>query len=159
MAVEANEATAVTLRFDTPGVWARSVVGGDGRQYTQLSIPGCGATADAFGHPELPFKGFFLEFPAGTQPVVELHELTLVDLGSGYTVYPLQLPPPDESGHYQPPFVKDDGAYAQGAFLPACPVRLDETGIMRGRHVVFVQVFPVQYNQAAGALRSWIAEA
>ncbi len=154
VAIESQGATDVVLRFDTPGVWARPVTGADGRAYAQLSVPGCGATAEAFGYPELPFKGFFLEFPAGTTPAVELLNVEWVELGGGYVVYPLQPPPPDSDGSDNPPFARHEAAYADDAFVPASPVVLEEPGILRGRHIVFVKVCPVQYSAATGVLRA-----
>ena len=153
--VEETPGTAITVYFETPGVWARTVRGGDGRPYTQLSIPGCGADAPNFGQPELPFKGFLLEYPAGTQPRLTVLSCSAVELGGAFVVYPLQPPPPDEDNHHLPPFIVDSAAYTQNAFLPAEPVTLGERGVIRGRQVVFVRVQPLQYNPATGILRAW----
>lgn len=154
VALESNRADGFTLRFATPGLQLRDIRGDDARDYVQLSIPGCGAASERFGQPELPFKGFFLEFPAGTMPVAEIVALETADLGGGYQVYPWQLPPPDEEINDMPPFQRDAAAYAQNAFLPAVPVVLDVTGVIRGRHVVFAQIFPIQCNPGTGELRA-----
>ncbi len=126
-----------------PGTLLSPVRAADEIVYTQLSVPGCGATADGIGAPEMPFKGIFVEIPYGVDVSVELLDETTVGLGTGYRVYPLQPASPD-SGTEEASFEIDEQAYATDAFFPADPVVLEEPAMMRGRRVVFVQMFPLQ---------------
>ncbi|MCK4342036.1 MAG: hypothetical protein KAY37_09975 [Phycisphaerae bacterium] len=141
---------AVTM----PGAYQSAVTAADGRQYTQLSVPGCGATADEVGLPEMPFKGFFVEIPYGVDVSVELLDMTVVTLGTGYKIYPSQPPQPDSSDT-APPFEINEAAYATDTFFPAEPVVLDEPGFIRGRRVVFVEAFPLRYNPVTTELQAY----
>lgn len=147
---ETGQAILVTV----PGVWKAPVTGPDGQAYVHLSAPGCGVTAGAVGQPSMPFKGFLLEVPYGVDVSVALSDPTPVSLGRGSRVYPLQPPEPD-NGAAPPPFQLDAAAYANDAFVPVWPVVIDEPGFIRGRRVVFVKVFPLQYNAATGEVRGF----
>jgi len=149
-AAEAGIDLAVAL----PRVRSSSVRGRDGETYTYLRIPGCGSTASAVGRPELPFKGFFIEIPYGVNASVELGESQPVSLGRGFKIHPLQAPEPD-NGEGGPDFQIDAEAYATDAFLPASPVTLEDPAVIRGRRVVFVSVFPLQYNAATTELKAF----
>ncbi|MCK4659399.1 MAG: immunoglobulin domain-containing protein, partial [Phycisphaerae bacterium] len=138
-----------------PGVFVSAISATDGNQYAQLSVPGCGATADEVGLPEMPFKGFFLEIPYGVEVSIEILDQTTVRLGTGFKVHPLQ-PALPESGSKEPPaFQINEEAYATDAFFPANPVVIDDPGFLRGRRVVFVQVFPLRYNPATTELQAF----
>ncbi|MEW6251988.1 MAG: C25 family cysteine peptidase [Planctomycetota bacterium] len=152
--LEAAGPDGATIRVAVPGVHALQITAENGNPYTQLAIPGCGATADQFGRPELPFKGFFLEVPYGVHPSVSIDALTWRSLGAGWMIYPLQPPSPDSHPQDVPEFQIDLAAYAVDAFAPAQPVVIAQEGFIRGRRVLFVQIFPVQYNPAAGELRA-----
>jgi len=133
---------------------SRSTVRVEAKKFDQLSIPGCGATAERIGLPELPFKGFFIEVPCGVDIDVTLRSEKTVSLGTGYTVMPLQPPLPDTPSGEDPPFEIDDAAYAADAFYPAEAVVAAEPGFIRGRRVVFVQVFPLRYNPVTTELQA-----
>lgn len=132
----------------------RSKVEIQSRRFDQISIPGYGATAEQFGLPELPFKGFFLEIPHGMDIDVQLAPCKTVSLGKGYRIIPLQRPPVDMAGVPEPPFEMDAAAYARDSFYPKKPLIVGKPGIIRGRKVVFVQVFPLSYNPATTELRA-----
>lgn len=126
------------------GAFVSEVSAEDGNVYNRLTIPGCGSTAEEVGLPEMPFKGFFLEIPYGVDISVELLDKKTVSLGASFNVYPLQPPIPN-SGDV-PPFTINAAAYKMNAFYPATPVKVNDPGFIRGRRVVFIQVFPLQYN-------------
>ena len=130
------------------------LVAQNGKTYDRLSITGCGLTAEQVGLPEMPFKGFFLEIPYGVDISVEVLEEKLVSVGFGYKIYPLQPDEPD-SGTEPIAFEQNQAAYSTDAFYPAKPIVINPPGFIRGRRVVFVQVFPFQYNPAGGELRTF----
>jgi len=154
--VSAAPATGLSqdVALSLPGVLKSPVKGGDGERYIQLSVPGCGGTAEKVGAPVLPFKGFFLEIPYGVTVSVELLKAETVSLGVGDKVYPRQ-PPKYDDGRPDPPFTIDAEAYAQNRFYPASPVVVGEPGFIRGRRVVFVQAFPLRYNPVTGELQAF----
>jgi len=128
----------------------------DGRRYSQLNIPGCGATAEDIGYPAMPFKGFFLEIPYGVDASVELVDYSVSSLGTGFLIYPQQPPLPDcTKCEREYSFEITKAAYTTDAFFPATPVVIDEPGFIRGRRVVFVEVFPLQYNPVSTELRAF----
>ncbi len=130
------------------------LVAEDGKIYDRLSITGCGLTAEQVGLPEMPFKGFFLEIPYGVDISVEVREEELVTIGFGYNIYPLQPALPD-SGSEHIDFTINETAYSTNAFYPAEPIVINPPGFIRGRRVVFVQVFPFQYNPADREVRTF----
>ncbi|MBN1341275.1 MAG: hypothetical protein JXQ73_01270 [Phycisphaerae bacterium] len=154
VAVRQSSQTGLDVVVNLRGVSRTIVTGTDGQQYSQLAIPEAGVTADGIGQPALPFKGFFLEIPYGVNVSVRIRSANPVDLGSGHKIHPLQLPEPDD-GSEPTPFQINAASYTQDRFIPAEPVLIGEPGIIRGRRVVFVKVFPVQYNPATGALRAY----
>jgi len=130
------------------------LVAQNGKTYDRLSITGCGLTAEQVGLPAMPFKGFFLEIPYGVDISVEVLEEKLVSVGFGYKIYPLQPDEPD-SGTEPIAFEQNQAAYSTDAFYPAKPIVINPPGFIRGRRIVFVQVFPFQYNPADGELRTF----
>jgi hypothetical protein len=127
----------------------------DGRQYSQLSISGCGAAAEDIGYPEMPVKAFFLEVPYGVDVSVKLVDQSVSSLGGGFLIYPRQRPLPDSNTKIEPAFEINEAAYTTDAFFPASPVVINEPGFIRGRRVVFVKVFPLQYNPVSTELRAF----
>jgi len=154
VSVTSTAEAGIDLTVALPGVQRSSVPGRDGETYTYLRIPGCGSAATGLGRPELPFKGFFIEIPYGVDVSVELGESRTVSLGRGFKVHPLQAAEPD-NGEVGPEFQVDAEAYATDAFLPASPVTLEDPAVIRGRRVVFVSVFPLQYNAATTELKAF----
>lgn len=145
--------SGIEISVNVPGVSTGAIVAPDGRQYTALSIPGGGATAEHVGLPNMPFKGFFIEVPYGADITAELIDERIISLGDGFSVYPRQ--PISLMNEPPPPFVRDAGAYARDAFFPSAPVALGEPSFLRGRRVVFVQVFPLRFNPAQGTLQAY----
>ncbi|MHC4675778.1 MAG: C25 family cysteine peptidase, partial [Planctomycetota bacterium] len=143
------------INVTVPSVSALPLYDPDGNEYIQLRSPGCGATAQQVGFPEMPFKGFFVEIPYGVVVSVDIQDKKSTLLGTGLKVYPLQPPQPDSGKAENNSFQVDQNAYATNSFFPSDCVVLDEPGIIRGRRVVFVQVFPFQYNPATTELRAF----
>ncbi|MBU0637778.1 MAG: hypothetical protein KKB50_02860, partial [Planctomycetes bacterium] len=153
--LDASTAEGLEISLSVPGAYSSRLPASDGNAYTHLRIPGCGATAGRIGLPEMPFKGFFVEVPYGVDVTVFLPELASISLGTGFTVFPLQPPPPDDGRATEQPFEIDEDAYATDAFFPETPVVISTPGFIRGRRVVFVQVFPLQFNPVTSELRGF----
>ena len=147
-----EKATGISITVEFPGIADDGVTDDSGRLYSQLRIPGCGAVASAVGSPELPFKGFFVEVPAGASVTYE-YSGKPKNLGTEWRVYPMQ-PPMADNSYEEPVFTIDRKVYEKDVFLPEDTVIISEPSVIRGRHVVFVQVFPVQYNPATTELRA-----
>ena len=140
------------VNVTVPSVSASPLYDPHGNEYIQLRSPGCGATAQQVGLPEMPFKGFFVEIPYGVVVSVDIQGKKSTLLGTGIKVYPLQSPQPDNGKAGNNSFQVDQSVYATNSFFPSDCVVLGEPGIIRGRRVVFVQVFPFQYNPATTEL-------
>jgi len=136
------------------GAFESRFVAPDKQRYSQLSVPGCGSTAEEVGMPELPFNGFFLEIPYGVDVSVKLLDTTEGSLGEDFLVWPMQESPLDD-GSPDPPFEINEEVYNTNSFFPESPVVIEEPGFIRGRRVVFVQVFPLQYNPVSTELRAF----
>ncbi|MFH1502733.1 MAG: C25 family cysteine peptidase, partial [Candidatus Eisenbacteria bacterium] len=145
------------LTIDFPGLEAQEVET-KGGTFTRLTIPGYHHTFDA-GLPRLPVVREFLEIPHGATPRLtivgaEYAETTLADLGFAGPIEPAQpsvekLPGAREAAR----FALDRGAYAVDAFGPDVAAAVGETGQFRAHRFVEVEIFPVQYNPATGAIR------
>ena len=134
---------------------ASTVTASDNGEYTQLRVPGCGSTAEHIGFPEMPFKGFFLEIPSGVVPMIEMGKTATSALGKGFTIYPHQAPQPDNGDQGEVSFDMNETAYSLDAFYPSSPIVIGDPGFIRGRCVVFVQVFPLQYNPVTTEVRAF----
>ncbi len=145
-------ADGVQVDVSVPGVLSAALLAPDGNRYVSLSIPGCGVTSENVGEPAMPFKGFFLEIPYGVDVTVATVQESVRSLGKGFNVLPRQPAPPEAGA--TPRFRKNAAAYARNAWFPATPIVMGEPGFIRGRRVVFVQVFPLQYNPVTTEVRA-----
>ncbi|MCP4642350.1 MAG: hypothetical protein GY851_18030 [bacterium] len=148
--LKAGAGTEVTI--DLPGVYKRKVTNADGVAFDGFSVPGCGATANRVGEPELPVKGFWIEVPHGVDVSVEISDEQFVSLGTDYVVSPHQPPQPDSPRKpgSEPDFAFDGGAYAKDTLYPTKSIESTGTRIWRGRRVVFVKVALLRYNPLSG---------
>ncbi|MBD3348734.1 MAG: hypothetical protein GF400_06020, partial [Candidatus Eisenbacteria bacterium] len=146
-----------TLSIDFPGFVAESVET-KGGTFTRLAMPGYFHAFDP-GRPRLPVVREYLEIPHGatarlTVVSAEYAETSLRDLGFERPIEPAQpsvekLPGAREAAR----FVQDRAAYEMDALSPDVAAALGETGQFRAHRFVEVEVFPVQYNAATGAIR------
>ncbi len=146
----ASDARGITVEMTLPGFksWEEKV--GD-ETYQHLEIPGGGYTAD-IGSPELPVVSTHLEVPFGAQAEVEVTDSQFRMLPD-YNIYPAQEPWADFEQAEKPPFTKDEAVYSKDAFFPEQMVRTSKAGELRGYRVVFLAVFPVQYNPVKKELK------
>ncbi len=146
-----NQSDSVILDVSFQGYFARTIDDEAGR-FIELTVPECGVDG-AVGNPALPFKGYFVEVPTGVVPKLEILEDSSELSQISAKVRPRQ-PPAIDSVDTPPPFTINDAAYAADAWWPPQAAELDADGLMRGHHLVFVKVNPLQYNPARGELRA-----
>ena len=143
--------TGMLVNFDVSGMNVHSVEVA-GEVYQRLSIPGNGAGLE-IGEPEVPVLGQVVEIPFGVDVDVEIYKAEYETL-EGYRVYPTQIPP-IRADSVEGEFLLDAAVYGMDAFYPARNAEvLDENiGIVRGHRVLFLKVYPVQFNPVSGELR------
>ena len=132
----------------------------DSGRFVELNWPDA-ATWGEIGSPALPVVRRLVVIPQGA--TVRLNVLegrsTTVDLQAlGYPpmVYPEQAPVEKLAGAREnAPFDFDRSAYAVNRLLPEERVTLTECGIVQGHRLGLLEIRPVAYNAAAGALRLW----
>ena len=145
-----NKTDAVVLDVNFAGYTSRLLKDSHG-EFVELSVPECGVDGEV-GDPALPFKGYFVEVPVGVVPSLQiLEDSTAIEQISG-TVVPKQ-PPAIDSVDTPPPFTLNKETYARDAWVPAEPAEIARVGFMRGHHLVFIKVHPLQYNPAKSELR------
>lgn len=145
---DTRDGITVTLEF--PGVHLEDAEL-DGTFYQQLNVNGCGLKG-VDGEPYMPFKGVFLEVPRGVE--VSATELTAKEmvLDGSFTVYPKQPAQLDCNDGTPAETVVSAKAYALDGMFPASRVHLADSGMIRGRSVVFLEVSPLQFNPAQNQL-------
>ncbi|MBD3366560.1 MAG: hypothetical protein GF405_00125, partial [Candidatus Eisenbacteria bacterium] len=153
----ASDASGIRLSVDLPG-FVSETVATDRGVFAELTLPGHYSTIRA-GSPELPVIREYIEIPWGATPRlsivrVEYAETTLEALGIDAPIIPVQpsvrkVPGAREAAAFQ----YDEAVYAADAFTPDVPASLGETGTIRAHSFVELEIFPVQYNTATGAVR------
>jgi len=149
-------ATGVRLRCTLDGFMTRDVKA-EGHGFTRLAVPGLGVTGDE-GTPELPAWRRFVEVPQEatnvwltvSEEVAETKAGTVAGLHG--PVYPVQ-PPQVKLPGAATPFAWDQGFYARKA--GTCPVtaELASAGVVRGRRLYEVTVYPFDYSPGDHALK------
>ncbi|HYW69125.1 MAG TPA: C25 family cysteine peptidase, partial [bacterium] len=152
-----SDMSGVTLGVDVPGIEAADVATDMGL-FTELRIPGSAFSIDV-GSPMLPVIREFIEIPQGAIPRLTIVsadyiEVALSDLGIEHRIHPVQASVEKLAGAREAArFVIDDDAYARAGFSPDVAASLGETGQIRAHRFVELEIFPVQYNAAAGTIR------
>jgi hypothetical protein len=128
----------------------------EGNLFATLELPDEGVTT-VVGEAQLPTISRFLEIPVGATPQLVVEsvswETTSLDaLQLPSSILPVQ-PSLVKTEGAAVPFCRDDAFYSTDAFLPSVIADVSVLGEMRGRHVAFLQVSPVQYNPVSGELR------
>lgn len=151
---------AVDLELTVPGFGYGSFVHPRGGEWTILEIPG-GGIAARVGAPRLPVLRRLVEVPPGARVRVELipsdeRKISLEELGLTAKILPVQPPVPKIPGaEALVPWREDAELYGTDALWPASDVRLEDRAIVRGRHVVLVEIHPLRYNPARNLLAAW----
>lgn len=153
LAVTAASPGAIDLLALTPGAFAEPVTLA-GVEYSRLVGEGYGH-GSLIGAPDLPVLRRDVEIPFGARASIEIiaaeyRDVSLASLGLT-AILPLQPPrskcAPAESA------APDAALYGTDAFYPAEPVALGGEYEVRGHRALTVEVNPVAYNPATGALR------
>ncbi len=113
----------VIIEFGVPGMNA-SEIPEQGDIYNFLNISDCGYTTE-IGKPQLPVVRRYVAVPSGAMVQTEVLETDYRDI-EGYSIYPLQDPPPDIDGAPAPDFEMDADLYQTDSFYPSEIVSLEE---------------------------------
>lgn len=153
--VLASSPAEISLAAEIPGIQAGTTQLA-GQSYTQLSAQGFGVGAE-YGRPNLPVLRRYVEIPFGAQATLEvlrapLVESSLAQLGLENRIAPLQAPNSKCSAGSEA-INLDQETYDSQIFFPATPVSISGEFIQRGHRILVVEVWPVAYNPASGALR------
>ena len=148
--IQGKDSVALKLKF--PGMHV-SKHDRDGNSYDQVTINNCGLKGD-IGEPYLPFKGVFVEVPAGVDLKVNVNSRKDSIMSGSYLIIPNQPPEPDVKLDKPREFVINKDVYAHQNFLPDEIVRIARDGVIRGRRVIFLEISPIQYNPAKKLIRA-----
>ena len=163
--LNASQANGITLEEDTfSGIRARNVfssfdyfdVNTSEGLFTEISAPAYTFTWEE-GMPKLPVMRKLIEIPANAVPEVtvvsfDVKEYRLSDFGISNALMPTQ-PGVAKSQSGTLPFVIDRRAYQSAAYLRSTPARIEVIGTMRSSGIARLEVYPVEYNPAAGTIR------
>lgn len=117
-----------------------------GSNYTTITMADAEALSE-FGLPRVPVYRAWLEIPIGAEVVVDIEVLRTVELqGTGLPVEPgvMSAFKNEPRENYTMGF--DESVYSAGESFPSSRVRVIEGGMMRGRNLVLVEVFPLIWN-------------
>ncbi len=146
-----------SIAIEVPGLTVEDVETDLG-PFARISIAGAGVTTD-IGSPLLPVIREHIEIPQGAVPRLRIvsadyTEVRLTDLGIFARLYPAQPPVPKVPGALESAkLVIDDAAYSARGFSPGVAASLGEVGQVRAHRFVELNVYPVQYDPAAGTAR------
>jgi hypothetical protein len=157
-----NAHLTAMIRFPEP-IMTNVEVGSE--TYTQMHVPGlesgpAAEVSSAVGKPAVKIYHRLIAVPIGAQAVVYIKNFSSYRV-HGINLYPFQAsavdltdangePPPER--FMDPPFTKDDDAYAQDALFPSEIVSLQVVGQMRDINVVQLNIASAQYNAAKQTL-------
>lgn len=145
----ADDDAGVTVEVSVP-TFERVPVEVAGKQSEVLSVDGWARTA-APGLPELPFRSFLIQVPAGGAlhaRVLEREESTL----PGCRIAPVPTWTRSEDGTPHPVRIEDAAAYGGTSLTPEKRVEVGPRQTLRGVPVARVSVFPFRWNPATGLL-------
>lgn len=153
-------ATGLVFELDVP-LPAVEEVQVAGRAMQRLSLSGF-ELAGAPGQPGLPQATVSIGIPVEGDVALRIVDAKVEDVPGAWMIYPqpnwvIQRDP--QSGEVatltgvQEQFLWDADAYRSDQFQPAEVVTLAETAFVRNQRLARVQIQPVQYNPAQGALR------
>jgi hypothetical protein len=123
----------------------------EGSGYAAVTLRG-GIAWGRPGAPELPAFGALVDLPEGTRAVgVRATASEFVSVGSGARVRPAQMP---AAGNQAARWTDADAAlYAEQSWLPSTAAELGASGMMRGRPLAGLRLYPVQTVPATGEIR------
>lgn len=111
------------------------------------------------GKPGIVSAGILMGIPEGITPTYTIQSIDTIVLAQGIHLCPVPTPKiaPTPSGKSEPQgesMNEDKETYSQNSFLPAYPVELQYSGMIRSQHVARLSFSPFQYNPAQGLLQA-----
>jgi hypothetical protein len=152
VSIVSSDLSGLVVRIDVPGIVAEEVETAGGI-FTRLSLPGYGQTS-VVGEALLPTIREFVELPHGATAEVRALDVDratvpLSALGVGHPLLPVQPPVEKVPGALErAEFVLSQAYYAHDALHPEAFARVGESGVLRGRDFVQLEVNPIRYNPA-----------
>jgi hypothetical protein len=122
-----------------------------GVNYQRLYIPGHRVAGET-GEPEIPVITQSIAVPVCSSIAYSV-QVTATQTLWGYRVYPVPDMQPNLRGELEEVFTINPLSYLQNAFTPTNHYSITETGAMREQHFVTIELHPVQFNPATGALQ------
>ncbi len=154
--VISSDMSGVTLAFRIAGVVAEDA-STKGGEYVRLSIPPYGHTTGV-GEALLPVIRELVEIPVGAVPRLrvvssESRVAALGSLGLAHPLLPAQPPIEKLPGAIdEAEFVLSRDYYGRDEFQPRDPTSVGDVRTLRGRRYVQLEITPLRYNPAGGAL-------
>ena len=154
LTVDRTDFSGIDLAFSLDDLENRSVAAGN-ESFCLLSIGDYGFTR-TIGAPQLPVVREFIEIPQVADYELVLSdlvftEISLAAMGLDSRIVPAQEP--RSKARSAAPFVIDEALYGTDAYVFTETARLGEEVIARGRRLVVLELFPVNYNPLSGMVR------
>jgi len=145
--VDGSDFSSIDLTFSLDDLESDSFAAG-GKEFSLISIGDYGFTR-TIGAPRLPVVREFVEIPHGASYKLVLSDLVFDEralgaLGLDNPIAPAQAPRSKGSKAHR--FEIDEALYATDAYVISETARLGEELIARGRRLVVLELFPVNYN-------------
>lgn len=156
---ERSGSDVLFINFDIYGMYREDVrvAARDNEVFHRVSIPTCGKLCTV-GLPELPVFTQILEVPLGVEINVEADVDTAEYYSfEGYNIYPAQPSRSRQDDPNEEFFIIDVDAYQSNENYPAEPAAIGpgDIGIVRGHRIVFLRLYPVQYNPASKVITTY----
>jgi hypothetical protein len=152
--IKDESTTGLLINFDLPGLFT-SEQELEGRVWHRLILTGHQHLSE-IGSPELPMVGQIVEVPFGVNISVGIEQAEFVQLGC-YNVLPSQQPPIWAPATTTPKFELNISRYTDNTLYPGTISRVtaEDIGIVRGRRLVMLKAFPIQYNPVTREMQAY----
>lgn len=144
----------ILVNFEFPGMWVRETII-EKTVYHYLSIFSLSSLIDE-GKPALPVAGKIIEIPKDVNFELEIFKSDSV-IFSCYNVIPFQEMTTEQDVDSLKKFEIDPKIYTNDAYYPGklAGVELEDMGIVRGHRLVFLKVYPIQFNPVKKSLKAF----
>lgn len=151
-----SDLSSVKLKLELVGFFHETVAT-KGGAFSRLMIGDEGYTTE-IGRPELPVYRKLIEIPYGAKADLVIGPVTarqgaLAEFGINERIMPVQPSVQKVPGALEAAqFTLNEAAYAKSGYTIGEFARLGQEGYLRGHHFVLLEIYPVDYNPAAGKL-------
>ncbi|RPH33844.1 MAG: hypothetical protein EHM93_03260 [Bacteroidales bacterium] len=144
----------ILVNFEFPGMYVQERVIEE-TIYHSLTIPTLSSVNDE-GKPAIPVAGKLIEIPKDASFTIEIFKSDSVNL-SCYNLIPFQELTVEPSSDSPSKFKIDPKIYAKNASYPGklAGVEVEDMGIMRGHRLIFLKVYPIQFNPVKKSLTAY----